>query len=608
MKSKKRNSSKVQHKPQKLAVSKDRPSTARISALLAFILILNLIAYVNSFKADWHFDDLANIVNNRDVQIRDLSWKSLHSALTSKVGGHRPVSYLTFALNYYLSGLDVGSYHALNFIIHTLNAFLVFALVLLVLKRSRLNVPLLHLEIWSFFVAAFWSTNPLQTQSVTYIIQRMNLLACFFFLLSLIFYIRWRTPEAQSHRLWNLIGCVTCALLAFGSKENSFILPITLLAYEIYFVENSQRPQIRARPALLFSFMVVGLSGFVVYHYDLIERIREGYTYRDFSMNQRLLTQPRVVIFHLSQLLLPLPSRLALHHEFDTSRSLTSPPTTTLSFLLIGIALGIAVLWRKSRPVAAFFILWYFITLAIESSFFPLEMIFEHRVYLPSIGVFVVLLYPLLVYSGFLLRRKRIVLTYPVLAVLIFFSVYFTYTRNEVWKDDVTLWQDNVEKYPQSYRAQNNLGTAFVAEGQTELAEKAFEESIRLNPNFSGARINLALLYLKEGRSQEAIESVEGMEEDNLDLPPDVYFNLGVVYAKRGQLQKAIKNYREAIDRRQDFAEAYFNLALACLKTKAYAEAKASFSEFLRCFKGDPNSPYILEARNQLNQLEKQTP
>jgi tetratricopeptide (TPR) repeat protein len=140
------------------------------------------------------------------------------------------------------------------------------------------------------------------------------------------------------------------------------------------------------------------------------------------------------------------------------------------------------------------------------------------------------------------------------------------------------------------------------------LAEKAFRESIRLNPNYSGARINLALLYLREGRTQEAIEAVKGMEEDNLDLPPDIYFNLGVLYAKRGELEKAIKNYREAIDRRQDFAEAYFNLALAYVKTRAYAEAKASFSEFLRFFKGDPKSPYVLEARNRLSQLEQQIP
>jgi protein O-mannosyl-transferase len=605
MKSRKRNSSRGQPKLKKLAASKGQPSAARICALLALILMLNLIAYANSFAADWHFDDLANIVNNRDVQITDLSWKGLHSALTSKIGGNRPVSYLSFALNYYLSGLNVGPYHVVNFIVHTLNAFLVFLLVLHVLKRSRFDVPLLHLEIFSFFAAALWSTNPLQTQSVTYVIQRMNLLACFFFLLSLIFYIRWRASAAQFHHLGNLIGCVTCALLAFGCKENSFILPVILFAYEIYFVENSQKPQVRARTALLFSSMVVGLAGFVVYHYDVIERIREGYTYRDFSMSERVLTQSRVVLYHLSQLLLPLPSRLALHHEFDTSHSLTSPPTTLLSFLLIGIALGIAVFWRKRRLVVSFFILWYFLTLSVESSFFPLEMIFEHRVYLPSIGIFVVILYPLLEYFDSLFESKRFVLIYPVLTVLILFSVYFAYARNNVWKDDVTLWQDNVEKYPQSYRAQNNLGTAYVANGETELAEKAFRESIRLNPNFSGARINLALLYLREGRSREAIASVEGMEEDDLNLPPDVYFNLGVIYAKRGDLEKAIKNYREAIDRRQDFAEAYFNLALAYLKTKAYAEAKASFSEFLRRFKGDPNSPYVLEARAQLGQLEK---
>src|SRR5207247_8373472 len=148
------------------------------------------MAYSNSFTTGWHFDDLSNIVNNRDVHLKDFSGTSLHSAVTTKIAGTRPIAYITFALNYYFSGPDIVPYHLVNFTIHLINALLVYALVLILAEQWHPEIARSQLRVFSLLVAALWSTSPLQTQAVAYICQTITSLAAFFFLLSILSYIR----------------------------------------------------------------------------------------------------------------------------------------------------------------------------------------------------------------------------------------------------------------------------------------------------------------------------------------------------------------------------------------------------------------------------------
>src|SRR5262245_3938989 len=154
------------------------------------LFVVNWIAYSNSFQTGWHFDDGPNIVGNPDIFISDLSWKSLGQAASSQPGGKRPVSYLSFALNYYFFGEDPFSFHVVNFLIHWLNAVLVFqifsVLIARATRRSAVDARLL-----SGLAAALWSVNPVQTQPVVYVVQRMTLLSSFFSLLSFYFFVQW---------------------------------------------------------------------------------------------------------------------------------------------------------------------------------------------------------------------------------------------------------------------------------------------------------------------------------------------------------------------------------------------------------------------------------
>jgi tetratricopeptide (TPR) repeat protein len=568
----------------------------------SLLFLINLAAYAGSFNAGWHFDDLSNICSNRAVHLKDLSWEGFNTVLTTRIGGRRPVAYLTFALNYYFSELNVLPYHVVNFIIHCANAYLVFLLIFSLGRRWQPEIRKTDLRLFSFFAAALWSTSPLQTQAVTYVVQRMTSLAATFFLVSTISYIRWRSELPTARRWFWLVACVCCSVLAFCTKENAFILPAVFVVYELYSVREWHQLRSKAPAIGWLCLSIAGLGAFVARYYQILDKIQIDYAGRDFTMQERVLTQFRVVVFHLRQLIFPLPSQLAVHHEFDKSQSLFVPVTTILSLLFILGTLTVAIRLKQRQPLLSFFIVWYFLTLVIESTVLPLELIFEHRVYLPSIGFFVALLWPLLYWPGAEFSRRHMALTTSAVSLAICLSVWMTFVRNEVWKDDITLWSDSLRKYPNSFRIQNNVATAYANNGQLDLAEAAFRESARLKPDKPDTKVNLALLCLNQGRLEEALQWVEGIDQRNL-RGPLVFFNLGVIYMKQGDLSKAIEFYQRAIRENPDYAEAHFNLGLACLRTKNLPFARTCFDIFLKKFAGDPGDPQVQQAQTYLKQL-----
>ena len=589
-------------RPGKSGRATSNPSLHRRFWILAGLLVVaNLIAYSDSFHASWHFDDQSNILSNRSVQIRDLSWQSLHAAWSSRIGGRRPVSYLSFALNYYISRFDVFSYHVVNFCIHAIISILVFFLLWLLADRcSPLRSPQQRQSL-AFLAACLWSLHPIQTQSVTYIVQRMNSLSTLFLLAAFILYVQLRSAKRSAVRIVYLISFLTCILLACLSKENAYILPLALVVYEFFFVFRWEFLKARAWKLFAVCLVLAVLSVAVLYGPGAIKEVHRNYLGRDFTMRERLLTEARVVVFYFSLLITPFLGRQALHHEIEKSTSLLHPWTTLPSFLLIGAAIVASIGLKNRRPLYGFLGLWYFVFLAIESSFWPLEMIFEHRLYLPSIGVIAILVFSgaeLFQYSAS--HHRRIIFNIFVLGISTGL-VWLTFNRNKAWEESFTLWQDNLSKYPRSYRAQNNFGVACIERGNLQLAEVSFLEAVRLKPDFDEARCNLALLFLNSGRNAEALRWAEEVHQQN--LPPSAFYNLGTVYSKLGDYPKAIDCYRNTLARNPFNAGAYFNLGLAWLKVGNTAMARESFEGFLRVWNGDAESPYVQEARRQLQEL-----
>jgi hypothetical protein len=215
-------------------------------------------------------------------------------------------------------------------------------------------------------------------------------MAGMFYLLSLILYIKGRLSFGRT-RLFYFGGMVLSYLLGVFSKENVAILPLFVVLYEFYFFQNVDlSPKGRK---ILFSLvaglLILGAFGFIIWGQRYMNVIEEGYKFRTFTMSERVLTQFRVVLYYVTLLIYPHPSRLNLDYDFPISKTILDPPTTLISLLIIAGLIGYSIWTAKKRPILSFCILWYFGNLAIESSIFPLEMVFEHRLYLPAVGPFI---------------------------------------------------------------------------------------------------------------------------------------------------------------------------------------------------------------------------
>jgi hypothetical protein len=370
--------------------------------LIAIGLVIGVafVVYSNTFYAPFYFDDLSNIVQNPNVQIKVFTWDRLEQLVKNTYKESiRIFSYFTLALNYYFGEFNVFGYHLVNFIIHVASGIFLYWFLIL-----TFNLPFLKEKYGSisYKVAVFTSlifiSHPIQTQSVTYIVQRMASMAGMFYLLSMVLYIKGRLSFGKT-RSFYFGGMVLSYLLGVFSKENVAILPFFIVLYEFYFFQNFDlSPKGKKILYLLVAaLLVLGAFGFIIWGRRYINVIIEGYQYRTFTMAERVLTQFRIVLYYLTLLLYPHPSRLSLDHDFPISKTILDPPTTLISILIFVGLIGYSMWTAKKRPVISFCILWYFGNLVIESSIFPLEMVFEHRLYLPMVG-------PSILFSLFMLR------------------------------------------------------------------------------------------------------------------------------------------------------------------------------------------------------------
>lgn len=476
------------------------------TATLLGILALGAVLYGHTLDAPFMLDDERNILQNPQIRLRELRLAPLAEAA---FGGplRRPVAYLSLALNYRAGGYDTTGYHLVNIGIHLVSALLVYALALVTLEREAAlpSTPRgagLHGQAAAAFAALLFVAHPVQIQAVTYVIQRMTSLAVLFYLLALLLYVhgRMRPPGLGRWGCW--AGGAFAWLLALGSKEIAVTLPFVVWLYEWYFFQDLSRGWLRRRLPLLLGLALAALLLVFVYAGpDPLGRVLGWYDRRPFTLEQRLLTELRVVVLYLSLLFLPLPGRLNLVHDVRLSGSLLDPPTTLVSLvLLLGLA-GAAVWLAPRRRLASFCILWFLLQLVLESSFVPLELVFEHRLYLPSVG------FALL--AGWLLfptRRVPAAWRIGLAAGLIAALGVATWWRNETWRDAQRFWEDATQKSPQSVRARVNLGVAYMRAAKVDEAIQQYQHALRLDPQHPLARTNLGLALVAAGRAEEAAQ------------------------------------------------------------------------------------------------------
>jgi tetratricopeptide (TPR) repeat protein len=500
---------------------------------LAPVLIVGalLVAYVNSLAAPFILDDLRSIVRN--VHIRHL-WPLGNTIQDTS----RPVVHLSLALNYALDGYNVAGYHAFNLAVHMLAALTLFGIA-----RRTLDAHYGASARWlAVIIALVWALHPLQTQSVTYVIQRAESLMGLFYLLTLYCFIRGTHSEP-----WYVAALVCCAL-GMACKPIMVTAPLIVLLYDRTFVAKSVMEALRQR-----CWFYLGLAAtWVLLAWLLAIGPREwqgsaGPGQVSFSTWEYLRTQPGVILHYLRLMLYPSP--LCLDYAWPMAR--TASEIAHQALVITAMLAATAWAWMH-KPWLGFLGAWFFLILAPSSSAIPLaDLAFEHRVYLSLAAVAA-----LFVIGGYeLCRRVALPVKLGVAALVVLGLGCVTIHRNLDYRSELSIWSDTVAKRPNNWRAQSDLGVALERDGRTTEAMVHYEEAIRLKPDYAIAHSNLGVALAKQGQIEEAVAQFD----EALRLEPasaNALYNLGLAFAKRGQSVRATSCYRRAL-----LVDPYFALA-----------------------------------------------
>lgn len=430
-----------------------------------------LAIYFPGLHGPFVFDDYINIVDNADVAVRELNLAELSRAASSGVSSRfgRPLPYLSFGLNHYFAGgfHDSFPFKLTNVLIHGLNSLLVLWLATLLFTQltHRTGRETGQTErLLPFLVALLWAVHPLQLTSVLYVVQRMTSLSAMFVLVGLILFVHGRRLlEARPRHGIALMtgGVVGGTVLGLACKENAILLLSYALVIELTLFSGSLLPWL-ALPARKRIYAVIAIAvfaaGLALWAAGGFGWIVAGYRLRDFSLIDRLLTEPRVLWFYVSLLFLPGTGRLTLFHdEFSPSAGWFIPWTTLPAILgLVGSLLGGIVL-RRRFPVLAFAILWFLVGHSLESSVIALELVYEHRNYVPSLGPIVAIIYGLA--ALWRNRRGPIIATGLLMASTLSFTSFVLATK---WRDETSLAEFMVENHPGSARSHEAMAGIYI--------------------------------------------------------------------------------------------------------------------------------------------------
>jgi Flp pilus assembly protein TadD len=541
-------------------------------------------------NAPFQFDDSINIVDN--TAIKDFHYflgpslvKSTNIDRSLKpLFKTRYIGYLTFALNYKFHGLDVMGYHLVNIFIHMFNSLLLYWFMVLTFRTpfflvagEHLTLPDSSRNFIAVFAALFFAVHPIQTQAVTYIVQRFTSLATLFYLMSLVMYVNWRESKEQQvkrYAPYAVLYAVSLlsAVLAMKTKEFAFTLPVVMIMYELIFFDGKIMKRLLYLTPFFVSILLIPLSltateGPLGTLSGITEEaVNISGADGIISRSDYLFTQFRVIVTYIRLLFIPVNQNI--DYDYPIFVSFFSA-AVVLSFLfLLSVVIGGLYLYRLSKKseiksrfwlrLISFGIFWFFIALFAESGVIPIrDVIYEHRVYLPSIGFFIALtgaigagmerLGSRAVYS------KKAVVYFMITMVFVMSGA--TYARNIVWKDGVSLWKNAVEGSPNKERSHRNLAVAYRGQGRTDEMINEYQIAIKLKPDNIESHNNLGIAYSEQSRIDEAIKEYQTA----LKLKPDfvdAHYNLGVAYIAQGSSDEAIKEFKIALKLKPDFAQA----------------------------------------------------
>jgi tetratricopeptide (TPR) repeat protein len=527
---------------------------------------LGIIVYSNTFQNSFHLDDNNNIVRN--PAIRDIG--NLHGIWN--FWPNRFITFFTFAINYHFNQLDVFGYHLFNLVIHLGTAILVRWLILLTFSTPAIkeNKIATHSNLIASLAGLVFVTHPIQTQAVTYIIQRTTSLASMFYVLSLSLYVRSRLDVYKNNCLktseFLYVGSLMAAIAAMFTKEITITLPLMILLYEFCFFKQEDNINWKRLLPYLITLLIIPLTMLATKTVNLMEMRRITELPSNISPIQYLLTQFRVMVTYLR--LLFLPFNQSLDYDYPIAKTLLEPSVLISLFVILFILIIAFRLFSRYRLIA-FSIFWFFLTLLPESSIIPIQdVIFEHRLYLPMFG------YSLFLVSiiYYIFGKRSIAGMIIILVMAVNWYALLTYTRNFDWRDEFTLWDDAVHKSPGSARAYTSRGIAYKNDGDFDRALSDFNKAIEISPIYIEAYVNRGNIYTEKGNFDKAVSDYNlAIEIDVLCV--EAYYNRGRVYQIKGDLDQAISDYSRVIEIYPIYAEAFNNRAIAYFRKHELTKA-----------------------------------
>lgn len=617
----------------------------RVVILLCFVCI----AYSASLKGDFQLDDFGQIVNNS--RMKDLSLSLKVDSLQNFILSGRPVTAFTFALNYSKGRLDPFGYHLVNLAIHLVVVILLYFFTYKVLRFSSYKNP----HYLALIIAGIFGLHPLQSQAVSYIVQRGESLASMFYLLSLLLFIT-AVDRGLSVKGFVLYFFGFVAFIAgIGSKEIAATLPLAYILFDYYFLAKRGDPENCAgnragywlnRLAVPLPFLICGVVFFMKKMRAFVGGNNVGFNLEGMEWTSYLLTEFKVLVTYLRLIMLPVNQNL--DYDYPLSRGFFEPQTL-FSFLLLFFLLLIAgyLLLRDRKsvleeagvaapgPVVSFGICWFFLLLAPTSTFIPIiDVIFEHRTYLASWGIIAALV----VAADATIRKANLdrstwkLVVLSIIVLVMTFMAFLLHKRAGVWKDKLSLWSDTVKKSPYKARPHVNLAHALRIKGKYDGAVREYLLALRLPKGRTVSSVeilkNLGVTRFKLGQLPEAIgifRKVLIFEPGNVDilnnlsiclmetgkhdealslalraevikpLHGGIKSTLGEIYMAGREYPKSLAYFKRAIKLNPDVPVRHYNTALVLEKMERFSEACAYWEQYLDLEKSDEEARQVFE-------------
>ncbi len=468
-----------------------------------------IVIYLPGLQGAFFFDDETNLLGVADLKIETLSLNSLGDVVAAgraSVFG-RPLSMISFAVNYFLTGFDPYYFKLTNLILHCLTGVLVFSTARAVVIGSGKQGERVAAERFAVIVAALWLVSPIQLLSVLHVVQRMTILSGVFLLLAF-----WGHVLARrGQKLWLLlVAWGVIWPMAFACKENALLLPLFVLAWELTIQRSANGKLDAFARRYLGSVLAISLFAVIYTISPFGNWLFAGYEMRDFGLAERLLTEARVIWLYLAMILTPWLELFSLYHDDVVISTALTAPWETLPAVVGLVALVVAAWWcRASQPMISFGIAWFLIGHLLESTVLPLEIAHEHRNYIPSFGVVIVLSQGLQsLISGEASWKRYTGVT--LFVSLLGYNALLTGIRAHQYGSESRRTQIDAQFHPFSWRTQYDAGRFFAANVNYEsrnlpvwfFASTHYEKAKALNESVKAPLVGL--MYL-ECSAEEAL-------------------------------------------------------------------------------------------------------